>query len=77
MGIVLNQSLKNTIITYVGFGIEGINTIYLYPVFLGATFYGLTKFILCLVQQLYLCFAIGMQNTLVKFILNIILGGTF
>ena len=28
MGIVLNQSLKNTIITYIGFGIGGINTIY-------------------------------------------------
>ena len=36
MGIVLNQSFKNTIITYIGFAIGGINTIYLYPVFLGA-----------------------------------------
>jgi hypothetical protein len=38
MGIVLNQSLK-TIITYIGFGIGAINTIYLYPFFLGATYY--------------------------------------
>jgi hypothetical protein len=37
MGIVLNQSLK-TIITYIGFGIGAINTIYLYPFFLGATY---------------------------------------
>jgi O-antigen/teichoic acid export membrane protein len=67
MGIVLNQSLKNTIITYVGFGIGGINTIYLYPVFLGATFYGLTNYIVSSANVIMPLFAIGMQNTLVKF----------
>ena len=46
MGIVLNQSFKNTIITYIGFGIGAINTLYLYPVFLGATYYALTNYIL-------------------------------
>jgi hypothetical protein len=29
MGIVLNQSLKNTIITYIGFGIGAIQFIYI------------------------------------------------
>jgi O-antigen/teichoic acid export membrane protein len=67
MGIVLNQSLKNTIITYIGFGIGGINTIYLYPVFLGATFYGLTNYITSSANVIMPLFAIGMQNTLVKF----------
>jgi len=67
MGIVLNQSLKNTIITYIGFGIGGINTIYLYPVFLGATFYGLTNYITSCANVIMPLFAIGMQNTLVKF----------
>jgi O-antigen/teichoic acid export membrane protein len=67
MGIVLNQSLKNTIITYVGFGIGGINTIYLYPVFLGATFYGLTNYVTSCANVIMPLFAIGMQNTLVKF----------
>ena len=43
MGIVLNQSLKNTIITYLGFGIGAINTLYLYPFFLGTVFYALTN----------------------------------
>jgi hypothetical protein len=46
MGIVLNQSLKNTIITYIGFGIGAINTIYLYPFFFGATYYALTNYVL-------------------------------
>ena len=40
MGIVLNQSLKNTIITYIGFAIGGISTIFLFPSILGKTYYG-------------------------------------
>ena len=67
MGIVLNQSLKNTIITYIGFAIGGINTIYLYPVFLGATYYALSNYILSSANVIMPIFAIGMQNTLVKF----------
>ena len=67
MGIVLNQSFKNTIITYIGFAIGGINTIYFYPVFLGATFYGLTNYITSSANVIMPLFAIGMQNTLVKF----------
>ena len=67
MGIVLNQSLKNTIITYIGFAIGGINTIYFYPILLGATYYGLSNFILSFANVIMPLFAIGMQNTLVKF----------
>lgn len=67
MGIVLNQSLKNTIITYIGFAIGGINTIYLYPFFLGTTYYALTNYILSSANVIMPLFAIGMQNTLVKF----------
>ena len=44
MGIVLNQSLKNTIITYIGFGIGGISTIFLFPSILGKTYYGLSNY---------------------------------
>lgn len=67
MGIVLNQSLKNTIITYIGFGVGAINTLYLYPIFLGATYYALTNYILSAANVIMPLFAIGMQNTLVKF----------
>ncbi|WP_310559031.1 oligosaccharide flippase family protein [Flavobacterium sp.] len=67
MGIVLNQSFKNTIITYIGFAIGGINTIYLFPVILGATYYGLSNYILSFANVIMPLFAIGMQNTLVKF----------
>jgi O-antigen/teichoic acid export membrane protein len=67
MGIVLNQSLKNTIITYIGFGIGAINTIFLYPYFLGATYYALTNYILSASSIVMPLLAFGMQNTLVKF----------
>lgn len=67
MGIVLNQSFKNTIITYIGFGIGAINTLYLYPIYLGATYYALTNYILSAANVIMPLFAIGMQNTLVKF----------
>ncbi|PRZ27883.1 lipopolysaccharide biosynthesis protein [Flavobacterium granuli] len=67
MGIVLNQSLKNTIITYIGFGIGAVNTIYLYPFFLGATYYALTNYVLSAAAIIMPLLAFGMQNTLVKF----------
>lgn len=67
MGIVLNQSLKNTIITYIGFAIGGISTIFLFPSILGKTYYGLSNYILSCANVIMPLFAIGMQNTLVKF----------
>ena len=67
MGIVLNQSLKNTIITYIGFVIGGISTIFLFPSILGKTYYGLSNYILSCANVIMPLFAIGMQNTLVKF----------
>jgi hypothetical protein len=56
---------KNTVITYIGFGIGAINTIYLYPFFLGAT-YCINNYILSASIVMPL-FAFGMQNSLVKF----------
>jgi O-antigen/teichoic acid export membrane protein len=67
MGLVLNQSLKNTILTYIGFGIGAVNTIYLYPYFLGATYYALNNYILSAAAIIMPLLAFGMQNTLVKF----------
>lgn len=67
MGLVLNQSLKNTIVTYIGFAIGGINTIYFYPYFLGSTYYALTTYILSAAAIIMPLLAFGVQNTLVKF----------
>ena len=67
MGIVINQSIKNTIITYIGFGIGAANTLFMYPIFLGAEYYGLTGYILSTANILFPLMAFGAHNTLIKF----------
>ena len=67
MGIVINQSIKNTIITYIGFAIGAVNALYMYPEFLGKTFYGLTGFLLSSANIIMPLMAFGVHNTLVKF----------
>lgn len=67
MGIVIKQSIKNTIITYIGFGIGAINVMYMYPVFLGKEYLGLTNYILSAANILYPILSFGIQNTLIKF----------
>lgn len=67
MGIVIKQSIKNTIITFIGFGIGAINVMYMYPVFLGKEYLGLTNYILSAANILYPILSFGIQNTLIKF----------
>ncbi|WP_291130638.1 lipopolysaccharide biosynthesis protein [Flavobacterium sp. UBA7682] len=67
MGIVINQSIKNTIITYIGFAIGAANTLFMYPHFLGEKFYGLTGYILSSANIIFPLMAFGVHNTLVKF----------
>ncbi len=67
MGIVINQSIKNTIITYTGFGIGAANSLFMYPHFLGETYYGLTGYILSSANVFFPLLAFGVHNTLVKF----------
>ena len=49
MGIVQNQAFKNTITTYLGFGIGAINALFLYTNFMSETYYGLIA-LFCLPQ---------------------------
>jgi len=67
MGIVINQSFKNTISTYVGFGIGAINTLFLYTNFMSDMYYGLIAFILSTANIMMPLMAFGTQNTLIKF----------
>ena len=67
MGIVLNQSLKNTVITYIGFAIGAVNTLYMYVHFLGDTYYGLVAFILSTANIMMPLMAFGVHNTVVKY----------
>ena len=67
MGIVIKQSIKNTIITFIGFAIGAINILYMYPVFLGKDYLGLTNYVLSAANILYPILSFGIQNTLIKF----------
>jgi len=67
MGIVIKQSISNTLLTYVGFAIGAANTLFLYPQILGDTFYGLTGFILASGNVIMPLMAFGVHNTMVRF----------
>ncbi len=67
MGIVLKQSLNNTIITYIGFGIGAINTLFLFTNFLTDAYYGLVNVILSASSVLMPILAFGVPNTIIKY----------
>ena len=67
MGIILNQSFKNLITTYFGFGIGAINTLFLFTYFLEKEYYGLVSFLLSAANLIWPLMAFGVHNTLVKF----------
>ena len=67
MGVVLNQSFKNTVTTYVGFGIGAINTLFLYTNFLSDNYYGLVAFLLSAANIMMPFMAFGVHNAIVKF----------
>lgn len=67
MGIVFKQSLKNTLITYIGFGIGAINQLFLYTQFLEAEYFGLVTVMFSASLILMPIMTFGVQNTLVKY----------
>jgi len=67
MGIVYKQSMINTIILFLGFGIGGINVLFLYTHFLEETYFGLVTFILSAANILLPILVLGMQHTIIKF----------
>lgn len=67
MGIVISQSIKNTISTYIGFAIGAVNTLFLYTNFLGDTYFGLVAFVLSVANVMMPLLMFGVNNTLIKF----------
>lgn len=67
MGIVVKQSIQNTISTYTGFAIGAINTLFLYTNFLSDAYYGLVGFLLSAATIMTPLVAFGVHNTLIKF----------
>lgn len=67
MGIVQSQSIKNTVITFLGFGIGAINALFLYTHFLGKMHYGMVAFILSASNIMMPLMAFGVHSTLIRF----------
>lgn len=67
MGIVIKQSIQNTITTYLGFVIGAVNTLFLYTQFLTPEYYGLVGYLLSTANVMMPFFMFGVSNTLVKF----------
>lgn len=67
MGVVLKQSFTNTIILFLGFGIGGINVLFLYTHFLHEDYFGLITFLLSTANILLPLLVFGMQHTIIKF----------
>ena len=67
MGIVINQSIKNLIYTYFGFGIGAINTMFLYPYIMDDNYYGLVAVLLSTSMILYPLLSVGMSNAIIRF----------
>lgn len=67
MGIVQSQSIKNTIITFLGFGIGAINALFFYTHFLGKLHYGIVATVLSGANIIMPLMAFGAQNTLIRF----------
>ena len=67
MGVVFNQSFKNTVIIYLGFFFGGINTLFLFTRFLEDQYYGLVTFLLSASNLLMPLIAFGIHHTIIKF----------
>jgi O-antigen/teichoic acid export membrane protein len=67
LGIVFKQSLKNSLIIYLGFAIGGVNAIIFYPRLLESEFYGLVTFLLSASNLFMPLIALGVHFTIIKF----------
>ena len=67
MGIIINQSIKNMVTTYIGFGIGAVNTLFLFTYFLEKEYYGLVSFLLSAANLIWPFLVFGVNSTLIKF----------
>ncbi len=67
MGLVVNQSIKNVIITCVGFGVGAVNTLFLYTNFMDEKYYGMITYLISASNLIWPLMAFGVHNTLIKF----------
>lgn len=65
MGVIIRQSLKRSLVSYVGVGIGAISTLFIYPLDLDA--YGLAQFILSMAALLTPFAGLGVNTLVVRF----------
>ena len=67
MGIVIKQSINNTITTYIGFVLGAINVLFLYTYFLSDEYHGLLAFIISTATIMLPFISLGTHNAIIKF----------
>ena len=67
MGIVINQSINNTITTYLGFILGAFNILFLYTYFLSDEYHGLLAFIISTATIMLPFISLGTHNGIIKF----------
>lgn len=68
MGIVVNQSIKNVLVTSLGFGLGAVNTLFLFTHFLEKEYYGLVAYLISASNLIWPLLIFGSHNTLIKFL---------
>lgn len=67
MGIIIRQSIKNTILSYLGVALGFVSTILLFPNILTADQYGLTRVLISLALVSSQFAHMGMKNTIIRY----------
>jgi len=67
MGVVIRQSIKNTISTYIGFVLGAVNVLFLYTYFLSDEYHGLLAFIISTATIMLPFISLGTHNAIIKF----------
>lgn len=67
MGIIVNQSIKNALISYIGVVIGFVSTIFLFPNIIGAEGFGLTRSMIAIMTVSVQLVNLGVPNSIIKF----------
>lgn len=67
MGIIARQTINNTVLTYVGFALGALNTLFLYTRFMSEEYFGLVGVVLSTGALLMPLMSLGVPNTLVRY----------
>lgn len=67
MGIIISQSIRNTILSYLGVALGFVITIWMYPNILSPEQYGLTRVLLSLAMVSTQLASLGTQNTIIRY----------